>query len=52
MQCWRVSVFLEGVGVDHSGKDNFDQLGVRVSGLSRIRGRQETGTYGILSYVR
>ena len=52
MQCWRVSVFIKGVGVGHSGKDNFDRLGVRVTGLSIIRGRQETGMYGIPSCVR
>ena len=52
MQCWRVSVFIKGVGVGHSGKDNFDRLGVRVTGLSIIRGRQETGMYGITSCVR
>ena len=45
------SVFIKGVGVGHSGKDNFDQLGIRVTILSIIRGRQETGMYGIPSCV-
>ena len=52
MQCWRVSAFIKGIGVGHSGKDNFDQLDVRVTGLSIICGRQETGMYGIPSCAR
>ena len=47
MQCWRVSVFIKGVGVGHFGKDNLDQLGVRVTSLSITRGRQETDLYGV-----
>ena len=52
MECWRVSIFIKGIGAGHSGKDNRDQLGVHVKSLSRIRGRQATGLYGVPSCVR